>query len=246
MNDWGVGNNDYYYIYEDFNNFKNKFMDKGIPVIIGEAGILTNNSNANLYSQFLYVLFSMSYEYDGIMACLWDNPESSEGNKFYYNKETNKWTNEILKKKIPKISRGNFIKTLDYYINTNIETIIPEENYWNSDIEFKHTKALTLSINARLYGKLGEDIEFGFSYYNSYYDFIYFEFKKQHAKKQYDGTTIFKIDLVSLDTNLILQGEIYKGYDLIIINNITVVFEGYFNIFNYYNLQKEVIKELNK
>ena len=110
LNDWGLGNNDYYYIYEDFNNFKNKFMDKGIPVIVGEAGILTNNSNANLFSQFLYVLFSMSYEYDGIMACLWDNPESSEGNKFYYNKETNKWTNEILKKKYQKFQEAILLK----------------------------------------------------------------------------------------------------------------------------------------
>ena len=246
LNDWGSESDDYYFMYEDFKNYKNKFMDKGIPVIIGEAGILTNNSNANLFSEFLYVLFSTTYEYDGIMACLWDNPESNEGNKFYFNRETNKWTNDKIKKIIPKISRGNFIKTLDYYINTNIETIIPEENYWNSDIEFKHTKALTLYINAKLYGKLGEDIEFGFSYYNSNRDFIYFEIKKQHAKKQYDGTTIFKIDLSSMDVNFYIQGEIYKGYDLIIINNITVVFEGYFSIFDYFNLQKEVLKELNE
>ena len=135
---------------------------------------------------------------------------------------------------------------MDYYINTNIETIIPVENYWSLYIEFKHTKALTLYINAKLYGKLGEDIEFGFSYYNSYKDFIDFEIKKQHSKKQYDGTTIFKIDLSSMDVNFYIQGEIYKGYDLIIINNITVVFEGYFSIFDYFNLQKEVLKELNE
>ena len=75
---------------------------------------------------------------------------------------------------------------------------------------------------------------------------VFFEIKKQHAKKQYDGTTIFKIDLTRINPNVILQGEIYKGYDLILINNITVVFEGYFNIFDYHNLQKEVLKELNK
>ena len=134
---------------------------------------------------------------------------------------------------------------MDYFIDTNIETIIPEENFWVSDIGSKETKVLTLYINAKLYGKLGEDIEFGFLYYNSDYDWLFFELKKQHAKKQYDGTTIFKIDLASIDDNVILQGEIYKGYDLIFINNITVVFEGYFSIFDYFNLQKEVLKELN-
>ena len=246
LNDWGVESYDYYFIYEDFSNYKRMFMDKGIPVIIGEAGIITKNSNANLFSQLLYTLFSMTYEYDGIMACLWDNPESNEENKFYYNRETNIWTNEKIKKSIQKISRGNFIRTLDYYISTNIEIIIPDFNYWNTDIEIKQTKILSLYINARLFGKLGEDIEFGFSYLDGDYSWAYFEFKKQHSKKQYDGTTIFKIDLSNMEVNYLIQGEIYKGYDLIIINNITAVFEGYFNTFDYSNLQKEIVKELNK
>jgi len=246
LNDWGSESSDYFFMYDDFRSYKNKFMDNGIPVIIGEAGILSNKSNAYLLSEFLYFLFSISYEYDGIMACLWDNPESNEGDKIYYNRETNKWTNEKIKKSIQRISRGNFIKTLDYYINTNIEIIIPDHNHWNSDIEVKQTKILSLYINARLYGKLGEDVEFGFSYYNSDYVLIYFEFKKQHSKKQYDGTTIFKIDLDNMDVNFIVQGEIYKGNDLIIINNVTAVFKGYFNIFDYNNLQKDVLNELSK
>ena len=246
FNEWGIDSYDYYFIYEDFQNYKSKFIDKGFPVIIGEAGILTKNSDANLFSQFLHVLFSMSYEYDGIMACLWDNPESNEGNKFYYDRENNKWTNENIKKNIPKISKGNFIKVMDYYISTNTEIIIPLDNYWNSDLSMKNTKALTLYINARLNGKLGKEIEFGFSYFNSYNEFIFFEIAKQHSKKQYDGTTIFTIDLSNMDVNIIIQGEIYKGYDLIFINNITVVFEGYFYIFDYRNLQKEILKKLNE
>ena len=116
----------------------------------------------------------------------------------------------------------------------------------NSDIEVKQTKILDLYINARLYGKLGEDIEFGFGYFTSDLIWADFEFEKKHSKKQYDGTTIFKIDLVNMDINYALQGEIYKGNDLILINNVTAVYEGYFNIFDYKNLQKEVIKELNK
>ena len=116
------------------------------------------------------------------MACLWDIPESKEGDKIYYNRENNKWTNEKIKKSIQRISRGNFIKTLDYYINTNIETIIPDNNHWTSDIEVKQTKILALYINAKLYGKLGEDIEFGFSYFNSDYAWICFEFKKNIQK----------------------------------------------------------------
>ena len=58
--DWGIEAYDYNNMYENFKYYKNFLMDKEIPVIIGEAGILTKNSNANLFSQFLYVLFSMS------------------------------------------------------------------------------------------------------------------------------------------------------------------------------------------
>ena len=61
LNVWGVEINDYYFIYEDFQNYKSKFMDKGIPVIIGEAAIISNKGSANLLSEFLYVLFSISY-----------------------------------------------------------------------------------------------------------------------------------------------------------------------------------------
>ena len=83
LNDWGAESSDYFYMYDDFRSYKRMFMDKEIPVIIGEAGILSNKGNPNLFSEFLYILFSMSYEYDGIMACLWDNPESNEGDKIY-------------------------------------------------------------------------------------------------------------------------------------------------------------------
>jgi len=246
LNDWGAESEHYYNMYEDFDSLKSLFIDNGIPIIIGEAGILTKNVSANLFTQFLYTLFSMSYEYDGIMACLWDNPESNEGNRFYYNRETNKWINEKIKKSIQRISKGNYIRILDYYINTNIEIIIPDNNHWHSNIDAKESKLLTLCINARLNGKLGEDIVFGFSYFNSYYDFIFFEIKKQHSKQQYDGTTIFTIDLDNIDAYMLIEGNIRKGNDLIIINNITAVFEGNFNFFDYNNLQKEVLKELNK
>ena len=55
--DWGIESSDYYFIYEDFQNYKSMFMDKGIPVIIGELGILTYKSNPNLLSQFFYMFY---------------------------------------------------------------------------------------------------------------------------------------------------------------------------------------------
>jgi len=69
---------DYKDIINNFDNLKKKFIDQGIPVIFGEVGIPNDIIKKN-YSleQFLYTLFSLSFEYEGILPCLWDIPLTS-------------------------------------------------------------------------------------------------------------------------------------------------------------------------
>ena len=71
---WGLSQ-DYKNIISNFEYMKKNFVDKGFPVIIGEVGILNDYiKKNNSIEQLLYTLFSMSYEYDGILPCLWDIP----------------------------------------------------------------------------------------------------------------------------------------------------------------------------
>ena len=57
---WGI-DDDYKELIEKFDYLKKLFIDKGIPVIIGEVGILTSyKNNINSIRQFLYSLFSIS------------------------------------------------------------------------------------------------------------------------------------------------------------------------------------------
>jgi len=88
--EWGSSQN-YKNMISNFNYMKQNFTDKGFPIIIGEVGIPNDYiKKDNSIEQLLYALFSMSYEYDGILPCLWDIPiVSSKDKNFYFNKENN-------------------------------------------------------------------------------------------------------------------------------------------------------------
>ena len=114
--EWGSSRN-YKDIISNFNNLKAIFTDKGFPVIIGEIGILNDYiiKNNNI-EQFLYTLFSISYENEGILPCLWVIPwTSSNDKKYYYNKERNEWSNWKYQNIFYKISKGKFIKSSKYF-----------------------------------------------------------------------------------------------------------------------------------
>jgi len=63
---WG-SNHNYKTIINSFNYMKQNFTDKGFPVIISEVGMLNDYiKKNNSIEQFLYTLFSISIEYEGM------------------------------------------------------------------------------------------------------------------------------------------------------------------------------------
>ena len=54
------------------------------------------------------------------MSCLWDSPFIYSENMNYYNREINKWNDEIIKDILLKISKGKSLKLSEYYICQNI------------------------------------------------------------------------------------------------------------------------------
>jgi len=96
---WG-SDYDYKEIMNKMEMLKSIFIDRGIPVIFGEVGILSEyNNNISSSREFLYTLFSLTKDINGIMACLWDNSEKISEYNNYYNRETDTWNDEIIKKK---------------------------------------------------------------------------------------------------------------------------------------------------
>ena len=67
-----------------------------------------------------------------------------------------------------------------------------------------------------------------------------------HGKKQYDGTTIYTIDISDKDCNNLIEVLIYWGGENVVLNNITVEFEEKFLYFDYKSYKSNILDDINK
>jgi len=243
---WG-SDYDYKEIMNKMEMLKSIFIDRGIPIILGEVGILSNyNNNINSKREFLYTLFSLTNEFNGIMACLWDNSDKISENNNYYNRETNTWNDEIIRKGILKISKDKGIKSSDYYIKTNIEVIIPYIDIYYTNVNNK--KLLKIIVNAKVYGTLGIDFDIIITYVDMKNQWVDLFVTKKEGKKQYDGTTSFTINVSNEDFQnevyvLLVEGE-EMHYRAIYINKVIFEFQEYFFYFDYNSYKSAILKEI--
>ena len=239
---WGA-DYDYKEVVYKMDIFKNTFINKGIPVIFGEVGILPiYNNNINSNREFLYTLFSLTKEINGIMACLWDNPEKISENNNYYNRETDIWNDEIIKKIINKISKDKGEKSSNYYILINLEVFSTDLNFYYSNISNK--KLVKVIINAKLYGILGIYFDFLISSFDKegYWNDILID--KKDGKKEYDGTTTFSVDVSNEDFNESVFVMILGDEKLVFINKVTLEYKDYFSYFDYNSYKNSVLKDI--
>jgi len=225
---------------------KNNFTDKGIPVIIGEVGILNDYiKKNNSIEQFLYTLFSISSEYEGILPCLWDiKSESSINNNFYLNKESNEWSKNIYGKIFSKISKGKFIKSLDYYYQTNLETEdISISGIYNIYSGLK--RIVKIFINVRFKKHIEDYMAIAVFCSDKDYNNQDFIFGEKDGIRQYDGTSIFAIDASELELYYYVQVIEFYGEDYIIINNVTIQYEETYLCFDHISYKSDVLNEIN-
>ena len=246
MMDWGSSKN-YKDIVINFSHMKKNFIDKGFPIIIGEVGILNDYIiKNNSIEQFLYTLFSMSFEFEGILPCLWDIPLVSSANKnFYFNKESNEWSNNIYGKIFSKISKGKFIKSLDYYYQTNLET---EDTslfgYFNIYTGTKNI--IKIFVNVRFIKHIDNNY-IAMTVYSCDKNFNYknFHFKEKDGIRQYDGTSIFTVDASKLNLYYYAQAKEWFGKEYMIINNITVQYSETYLGFDYISYKSDILNDIN-
>ena len=169
------------------------FTNKGIPVIITEVGMMSElKKENNFMREFLYVLFSITVIYDGIMSCLWDISEKIGEDIYYYNKETNQQKDKKIIDNLNNISKLKYVQISEFYIETNLVTEAGA-NDGCLMLNLEKRKPIKIFINMRLTGYL--DIDIDLSVYFSSIDsnnnsFITF-LEKKDGKKEYDGTTLF-------------------------------------------------------
>ena len=240
---WG-SDNDYKEIMDKMEMLKSLFIDKGIPVIFAEIGILSKyNNNVGSNREFLYTLFSLTKEINGFMSCLWDNSEKISENNNYYNRETDTWNDEKIQKIINKISKDKGIKSFDYYTETNSEVFVSYINFYYSKILNKKLKRVI--ANAKIFenGILGIDFDIIISSY-CLNDWIDVFINKEDGKKEYDGTITYTVDVSSYN----MFNEIYVfvwGEDrYVFINNVTFEFKENFTFFDYISYKNSIIKDI--
>ena len=228
--DWG-NDIDYNEITDNFELIKSYFLEKGTPVIISEVGVITEEEkNINSIREFLFVVFSISANYNGIASCLWDTSNKSLGNMNYYNRDSNKWYDEKIGDNFKQISKGKYIKPLEYYSITNSLTTYVDDNF-EMYIKISHKKPLKAIFNIK--------------YDQNYFDYIYFDtydknggpnimdLKKCKKKKEYDGSYTFTMDISEEDCNNYIVLEKISAFNAITFNYLTIEFNETFIFFDY-------------
>ena len=235
---WGSTNN-YKTLFQCFEILENKFLDKGIPIIIGEAGIITKKNNATSFREFLYILFSLTNDHEGIMACLWDSPIN---NNNYYNRETNRWHDIEIKDIISKISTGKYIKYTDYYYMTYFENVESDIELFVVDIGER--KINKIYMNTKVIGKINIDYQIGLGYIDHKGDYYEIHFNKENGKKNYDGTTTFCLDISNIDIYDFLIGIVFWGYENAVINNATVEYNEPYQYWDFELYKRDILRDI--
>ena len=237
---WG-NSMDYKYMFDDFQLMKRYFIDKGIPVIISEVGVLTEEKKKiESIREYLYMLFSLSSDFDGIMCCLWDTSNKTLGNMNFYDRTNDIWYDEKIKDNFLQISKGKYIKPKNYFINT---TFLSTDIffYFNSlVISFDNRKVLKILINARLTGTLFVDFELAITTNdkNGYDSNI--TCGKENIKKQYDGTYLISIDVSKKECYDYVEASVIRGVKYITMNNLTLEFEESFLSIDYKSFKNAI------
>ena len=162
----------------------------------------------------------------------------------YYNKETNKWNDEIIRESLLKISKGKSVKLADYKSIGNFEIIEVNNNF--CFLENKKRNISKIIINTKLYGKLDRDFDFDISISNKDEEWFFIKIKKENGKKQYDGTTIFGIDINKEYIIEFLFISVLWGDDYININKVTIEYTENFQYYNYLSYKEAVLNDLTK
>ena len=237
---WGTSL-DYKDLFENFDLIKSYFIDKGVPVIISEVGVLTEEKKEiESIREYLYMVFSVSSEYDGVMCCLWDTSNKDFGDMNFYDRTNDIWYDEKIKNNFLQISKGKYIKPKEFYINTTFESTDSYYFYGDYLIEFGNKKVLRIIINARLTGVLFDDFDFVIYTYNKNGSVIEIDFGIENSKKQYDGTHIFTIDVSKIECYNTVEVSIIRGYKYITLNNLTLEYEENFLSIDYKSLKKAI------
>ena len=224
---WGDEGN-YQEMVTNFETMKKAFVDKGIPVILGEVGVLTEEKKDKAsIREFLLAHYSFAAAYDGFMSVLWDTSKNTAGDMNFYNRETDKWYDEQIRDNFINIAEGKFVNPTKYYVNSNSDTSDKVDSDGNIHMSIGNKKVNKVIFNAKISGAVNIwDVGFGVASADSTGKWFGDPVGGADGVKQNDGTYTFTIDVSAKDFHDYVQVQRWWGNENITINYATVEFEG--------------------
>ena len=208
-----------------FENLKRYYADKGIPVIITEVGVLTEElKEIDSIRNYLNALFSLSSEYNGFMACLWDTSNRNIGNMNYIDRYTNQWYDEKIRSNIKKISKRKNVKITDYFIYSYSKTISSVDSNGNMYINIGKKKVLKVIFNVFINTSNYSILKFAICSNDKNGIWIGDPFYFKDTKKEYDGSYTFTIDVKDKEYHDFIQTDVWDGKEFVTFNYFTAEF----------------------
>ena len=222
---WGT-QSDYNNMISKFETIKRTFIEEGIPVIITEVGVITEQQKKKeSIREYLYAHFSLSSDYDGMMSCLWDTSKKEAGDMNYFNRETGEWYDEKIRDNFKRIARGRYVKPTEYYIITNLLTVKELDPDGYLSISIGQLKVVKVIFNTKI--NTSELWRCGFGLASVDRNGIWFgnAIGAADGVKGYDGSYTFTVDIKNKEYNDYIMIQKWWGQEFIILNYLTVEFE---------------------
>lgn len=242
MKKWG-SKADYNEMLNNFETMKKKFTSNGIPVILGEVGVLTEEEkDEDSIREFLTAEYSFSAEYEGIMSCLWDTSKNTAGDMNFYNREEERWYDEKLQNNFYSISLGKFPHPSDYISKVDSDTFNEVDGDGNLQISLKSSKIKKIIFNASI---TGTTWECGFGIGSENENGKWFGDSFGGAEGEYnkdDDTYTFTIDPEDLSDipNKYIQVQRWWGQDQIELHNVTIQYDEDFAVIDHESFKEEL------
>jgi hypothetical protein len=240
MTTWGA-EGDYNDMVTNFETIKKFFLNKGIPVILNEIGVLTEQKKEKKsIREYFYIQFSMIFEYEGLMGCLWDTSKKTAGNMNFYNRETNKWYDPKIRDILLDIKKGKYIKPTQFYTISPFKTVYEANPDGNYNINIGRIKVLKVIFNVSVVRTSPSNVGFGIATNNKNGDWTGDSVWGGLGKKDKENTLTFTIDVSKRDCNSYIQLQIWWGGEFITIHYLTIELEEPVVSVNYRNYKKAI------
>ncbi|MBR2088300.1 MAG: cellulase family glycosylhydrolase [Oscillospiraceae bacterium] len=154
----------------DFAKMKTTFMDKGVPVILGEYGVVTSAKGAkdkpSMY-KFLKTVAETTKATDGITCYLWD--ASNAGDMVYFNRKTLQWFDPEIQKIYADLKGSSGTDTPSFEVKNRVTIPMSEIPKDDTGYRLDLTKYGEMGLKltgALMQGKItsGESVGYGFGF----------------------------------------------------------------------------------